>query len=68
MNVRELILELVDFPPDMEVMISRDSEGNLINRIECVGDHFVGPSGGLEDEGPLEGTIHGVRRALVIWP
>jgi len=64
MTVKELIEYLNGFPDDLQVVLSKDAEGNGFSRWS--GDHSVGVFEGGEFTDASEWD--GDRNALVLWP
>lgn len=68
MKVQELRELLKPLPPDMLVIVARDSEGNGVSPL-----HSVGPAHYRTEPPPFAGELAlenepGVVRAVILWP
>lgn len=73
MKVKELIEELSELDPELDIVISKDSEGNIFNPVFCVtsdGSYYEEETKDLYLPEDLDDDFdfEGMYKVAIIWP
>lgn len=69
MKVKDLIYQLLEYPMDFELLVSKDQEGNGFNKLETIQPEMIDDDGDILCEDTcINEDIPYVLNAVVIWP